>query len=215
MTEQQHYLKGASKFFLVVASAVFCMGFVGSWSYGAGLLLFLFGLPALAISLFVGAAVFSWKGLMLSRRAQLRRYAIGLAAPLMLVVTLAVSWPALLAGSYTGTWVRLMLNWHHYQSIISKAESQRMIQQDAAYQEDDGVRYAVDAGPPVRVAFNPAGILDNWSGIVFDPTHEVMLADGFDDTGKFRAPERVTKLFGGDLVGCRRLTHDFSYCSFT
>jgi hypothetical protein len=52
---------------------------------------------------------------------------------------------------------------------------------------------------------HPEGILDNWSAIVFDPTHDVMLARGFDKDGKFSAPERVTKLFDGDLVGCQRL----------
>lgn len=78
-----------------------------------------------------------------------------------------------------------------------------------------GVGLNVDRGPPLRVAFNPEGMLDNWSGIVFDPTGEVMQADGFDASGRFRAPDRITKLFGGDLVSCRRLWGDYYDCSFT
>jgi hypothetical protein len=81
--------------------------------------------------------------------------------------------------------------------------------------EQGGIIYNVDLGPPVRVAFHPEGMLDNWSGIIFDPTGEVMQADGFDARGNFVAPERITKLFGGDLVGCRHLWRDYYRCSFT
>lgn len=43
-----------------------------------------------------------------------------------------------------------------------------------------------------------------------------MLADGFDPkTGKFVAPDRVTKVFGGDLVSCRHLWSSYYDCSFT
>ena len=79
-----------------------------------------------------------------------------------------------------------------------------------------GLDAIVDAGPPVRIAFMTSpGFLDNWSGIVFDPTGKVMLADGWDASGKFRAPEAITKLFDGDLVSCRHLWGDYYRCSFT
>ena len=59
-------------------------------------------------------------------------------------------------------------------------------------------------------------MLDNWSGIIVDPTARVMEADGFDTaTGEFAAPEEVTKLFDGDLVSCRHLWGDYYSCSFT
>jgi hypothetical protein len=59
-------------------------------------------------------------------------------------------------------------------------------------------------------------MLDNWSGIIYDRTGDVMLAKGFDSTtGKFYAPDKVTKLFGGDLVGWRRLWGSYYSCSFT
>jgi hypothetical protein len=61
---------------------------------------------------------------------------------------------------------------------------------------------------------NP-GFLDNWSGIVFDPTGAVMQADGWDAAGKFRAPDAITKLFGGDIVSCSHILGDYYRCSFT
>ncbi|MEA3038187.1 MAG: hypothetical protein QOE79_700 [Sphingomonadales bacterium] len=68
----------------------------------------------------------------------------------------------------------------------------------------------------MRVAFDPEGIFDNWDGIVFDPTGEVMSARGFDPvTGKFAAPDKITKLFGGDLLGCSRLSGAYYACAFT
>ena len=42
-----------------------------------------------------------------------------------------------------------------------------------------------------------------------------MLADGFDEQGRFHAPDRITKIFGGDLVSCRWLWGDYYTCSFT
>lgn len=112
-----------------------------------------------------------------------------------------------------GTFSRLVVNQGHYEAIIAKVARERKA---AWFEEDDGVIYSTDLGPPVRVAFNPAGILDNWSGIIYDPTGDVMKAKGFDPkTSKFYAPERITKLFGGDLVDCRHLWGDYYQCSFT
>ncbi len=59
-------------------------------------------------------------------------------------------------------------------------------------------------------------MLDNWSGIIYDPTGDVMLARGFDPvSGRFHAPDRITKLFEGDLVECRHLWSSYYSCSFT
>lgn len=110
-----------------------------------------------------------------------------------------------------------MISRGHYETIIAKVKrGHRSPGGMSSFEEDGGVRYVVDDGPPIRVAFNPEGMLDDWSGIIFDPTGEVMLAKGFDAiTGKFSAPDRVTKLFGGDLVSCRHLSGNYYDCSFT
>jgi hypothetical protein len=60
----------------------------------------------------------------------------------------------------------------------------------------------VDQGPPVRVAFVWGGILDNWQGIVYDPTGVVLTEKGH-------------LLFGGDLIHARHLWKDWYYCAFT
>jgi hypothetical protein len=79
-----------------------------------------------------------------------------------------------------------------------------------------GLEVFIETGPPVRAAFmTDPGFLDNWSGIVFDPTGKVMQADGWDASGKFRAPEVITKLFDGDLDSCRHLWGAYYHCGFT
>ena len=139
---------------------------------------------------------------------------------------LAIGWPALwlvegaraIRVAPSGSTViaagaRVAVNHSSYQAIIAEA---RESGDEQWYAEAHGIIYNVDAGPPVRVAFHPGGMLDNWSAIVFDPTGDVMLADGFDSkTGEFAAPDRVTKLFYGDLVSCRPLWNDYYSCGFT
>ena len=213
------HLKRSGHFFLILIAAIFAIGFISAWTSGVGFLLFVLGIPLLALVLVVGAVIYFVRGLKLAggNAPARKQMTVALAAPAMLLTAILVAWPALAAGSFSGTWTRLIVNRGHYEAIIAKAMrgEHSLSTTYSAYEEDGGVIYVVDKGPPVRVAFNPEGMLDNWSGIVFDPTHEVMLADSFDREGKFLAPERVTKLFDGDLVGCRRLWGDYFHCSFT
>ena len=121
---------------------------------------------------------------------------------------------------WVGRWIgneSLLLVYHEaYVAIIKKVQHASPPPAGANVWQHEGANtFVVDYGSPRRVAFEPSGFLDNWSGIVWDPTHEVMLANGFDRAGHFYAPERITKLFGGDLVGCRRLGGDWYDCSFT
>lgn len=81
-----------------------------------------------------------------------------------------------------------------------------------------GISYRIDHGPPTRVVFpQPGGILDNWDGIVHDPTGAVASATGWQQgiAGRFSAPANVRALFGGDLVGCERIEGAFYRCWFT
>lgn len=85
--------------------------------------------------------------------------------------------------------------------------------------EQDGADYIVDVGPPIRVAFpQPGGILDNWEGIVWDPTGSVRAAQGWafeGGTQHFSAPDDVKRLFGGDIVACEPVSGDYYRCWFT
>ncbi len=81
------------------------------------------------------------------------------------------------------------------------------------------VRFRVDTGPPVRVAFpQPGGIIDNWEGVVYDPSGVVATARGWSmqrGSQEFTAPPEVRGLFGGDLVICRPIRRSFYRCWFT
>lgn len=82
----------------------------------------------------------------------------------------------------------------------------------------DDVQYSVDYGTPIRVAFPKGGIIDNWYGVVYDPSDEVAQAKGadFGPGGQgFTAPPEVRALFGGDLVSCWRIYRHYHMCSFT
>ncbi|GAA3251647.1 hypothetical protein [Sphingomonas yabuuchiae] len=213
------HLRQSGRFFAIISAMPFMMGFTSAWLAAIGFILFVFGLPVLIGVFAIGAAGYLVQGIRIARQAKsMRDRAIAaLAAPFMIGMTLVVAWPSLGAGNFIGTWTRLMVNRGHYEAIIERAKrGHRSPSTDSSAEVDGSIEYVVDAGPPVRVAFNPEGMLDNWSGIIFDPTGEVMLAKGFDGkTGKFAAPDRVTKLFGGDLVGCRHLWGNYYDCSFT
>ena len=77
----------------------------------------------------------------------------------------------------------------------------------------------VDQGPPVRVAFYwQRGVIDNWVGLVYDPTAEVMKANGFKrDWSNWGDPrlKTVKGLFGGDLLRAKRVGKDWYLCWFT
>ena len=214
--QMNDHLRHAGAFFLLIVSSPFLMGFILAWTAGLGYLLLILGIPLLLGTFTVGALFYLVRGIKLARqpRSRRQRALAALAAPMMMLVTISLAWPALAAGSFSGAWTRLMINRAEYEAVIAKARKSGSPSRNSLEQDGD-VEYLVDPGPPVRVAFNPEGFLDNWSGIIFDPTGVVMRADGFDPrTGKFVAPDEVTKLFGGDLVSCRRLWGDYYDCSF-
>nr|WP_167956134.1 hypothetical protein [Sphingomonas jejuensis] len=209
------FLNGTTLFFGLIATTPFLIGLVGALAEGVGFLLFILAIPIMPLVLLLGFGVALARGLGHARALdRMRDRAIVILAPaVLLALTITVAWPMLYAGRVSGTFARLILNREHYAEIIAKVQRHPT---PANHEEDGGVTYSVDVGPPVRVAFNPAGFLDNWSGIIFDPTGIVMEARGFDPvTGDFHAPDHVTKLFGGDLVGCRHLMGHYYACSFT
>jgi hypothetical protein len=209
------YLRRLGTRFALLAAVPAIVGFVSSWSAGLGFLLLILAIPAAALILLTYALVSFIRGVKLGRQVETpkEKVLVIAAVPVGLACTLALAWPLLAAGSFGGSLSRLLVNQSEYEDIIKKAQSHP---RPDWFAEDKGVTYSVDVGPPVRVAFNPAGILDNWSSIIYDPTGDVMLAKGFDPkSGRFFAPDRVTKLFNGDLVSCRHLWGSYYDCSFT
>lgn len=209
------YLARTARVFALAAGIPFVIGLIGAWSDSFGFVLFiLVGIPTAAFMVLLTGFKL-WRGVSVAQegRSFAEQFAAIALSPILLVLWLMAVLPLLWAGGHLGSLSRLAVNESDYREIINRARVSRKAE---SYAEYGGVTYSVDPGPPVRVAFNPEGFLDNWSAIVFDPTGEVMLADGFDPTtGKFYAPERITKLFDGDLVACRKLWGDYYSCSFT
>ncbi len=61
----------------------------------------------------------------------------------------------------------------------------------------------VELFPVKRIAFSWGGLIDNWSGVVYDPVGSV---EDIDQNGS---------AFGGDLIGTFHLWGPWYFCSFT
>ena len=77
----------------------------------------------------------------------------------------------------------------------------------------------IDPGPPVRIAFYwQRGVIDNWVGLVYDPTGKVIKANKFksdwSNWGDASLAE-VKGLFGGDLRRAKRMSKNWYLCWFT
>ena len=108
---------------------------------------------------------------------------------------------------------RFMARRAAYERIVAEVERTRAVSYCG---EREGICFKVDAGAPVRVAFLlPGGILDDWEGVIYDPTGEVLKAQDRDQPCKLSAPAGVRELFGSDLVTCRHAGGRYYRCWFT
>ncbi len=108
---------------------------------------------------------------------------------------------------------RLWFWWHadRYTRLLEKD-----LGEDRRWREIDGVRVVVQPGEPRRVAFPlPGGLLDNWRGVVHDPSGEAMRVNALEKWSDQWRDDPVTGWFGGDMVECRHLRDHFYLCSFT
>ncbi len=202
-------------FFALMVSLPSAVGFSQWWAPDASVAVVMVGAIPYLAGLAVGTILLVIVGIKLALLCSTwrERILVALAAPALAFLALASLGPAVAAGKLSGAWTRLILNRSHYEEIVDRVD--RALGTSAAG-EHAGIRYFVDAGPPVRIAFDPVGLLDNWSGIVFDSTGEVMRARGLDwATGRPVAQDPITDVFGGDLVVCYRLRGDYHYCRFT
>lgn len=195
---------------------MFVVGVAEAWASG---LLFVLALlsPGFLIGFAGCAALVVGLGLREASRACSlgERLIAAFGPPILLGVTIVAAFPALWAGRFTGILIQFDAERSAYDEIVVSLQNKRAAATQARQQHDDIV-YVIDSGPPLRVAFHPEGILDNWSGIVFDPSGAVMQAEGFHpDTGAVIRRPGVTELFGGDLTRCRPLAQHYYYCSFT
>jgi len=213
----REHIIASSRFFFGIVVAIFTIGYICALNMSVGFVVLMLGGGVMLFAVPLGAAIFTYYGIRWGLQPDEtwpRRIAVVLAAPALLGLCLVAAMPALATGMLAGTATRLFWNQRSYAAII-ETERRRAGPEPFVQPSSRGIRYLVDRGPPLRVVFNPEGLLDKWSGIVFDPTHQVMLAEAFDSRGQFRAPRHITELFGGDLVSCRPLWGDYFHCSFT
>jgi len=140
-----------------------------------------------------------------------------IAAMLLLAPTLWLSFRPLAAAGDDAQFERRFARLApRYEAIAAQLERGGSIPSDG---EVRGVPFVIDRGPPVRVAFpQPGGILDNWEGVIYDPSGVVRAARGWtfaQGRQDFSAPMAVRRLFGGDLVQCEPVRDDFYRCWFT
>lgn len=150
------------------------------------------------LSLFViFAMVFTGlTGLLVAAIALRRRRSRRPVYAVMIILALWCAWIYLPVRDL-GLWVRLSVESSRIEQALGELRQGREPACVAEKQCD------ADAGPPLRVAFNWGGLIDNWAGIVLDPT------DTITDI------ERHRGVFGGRLMGCRLLKPKVYLCSFT
>ncbi|MFT7617833.1 MAG: hypothetical protein ACI97A_001472 [Planctomycetota bacterium] len=128
-----------------------------------------------------------------------------------ILAILLILWSYFSWGPLIGTAFKLKRNEAHYQATVDS------ILKTNDYAVDSPTIW-VDKGPPVRIAFPWGGITDNWFGIVYDPTGEVLKANQIEIGGEnWHNPkfEPVKKLFGGDMHAAQHMWGHWYYCVFT
>jgi hypothetical protein len=127
--------------------------------------------------------------------------------------------PLARAGDALTFRARFFLHRDHYTRIVDSELALIGSKPGLSGQTRRAQGYYVDAGPPVRLAFiQPGGIIDNWEGIIYDPTGLLEAAKGWSYASgqqEFTAPPAVRRLFGGDLVACRHIEGPWYRCWFT
>jgi hypothetical protein len=115
---------------------------------------------------------------------------------------------------------RIKFQWllARYKSIVGDLERNPVLR--SGWHEDGAVRYYVEVGPPMRIAFEQSGgILDNWEGIVYDPSGDVLrvreLTRGGLSEKDYDALQRIRRLFGGELCWCAHIIGHWYRCGFT
>lgn len=118
-------------------------------------------------------------------------------------------------GALVGTYFRFYRHLEQYKVIVAQVSQ---LDTSTLSEMQHYPDYIIDKGPPVRIAFIWDGMVDNWIGIVYDPSGEVLRANSFKrDWSNWKDPqlEQVKGLFGGDLFRTRRLWKHWYFCSFT
>lgn len=203
------HLRRSIRLFGGLAASFFLLGMLGRW---LDLVPLIFAalplLPVLGLFLLIACMMVTVRGFRLAWRQEgphAQRLPLAAAAPAMLMLTLLLAFPLLSAGRWSAAWTSLLVHRTEYDRIVAELQS-RPAAALVDRMERGGTNYRIDPGPPLRVAFEPDGMLDNWSAIVFDPSDAL--------AGSLDAPE-LAGVFGGELFECSHLAGHYYLCSAT
>ena len=155
--------------------------------------------------------------LLFSRGFTCRETSLALSVVLTMM-TFALGWQGLVGlGDDLRFQARFQWFLPRYQRIVADVEHDSSLK--SGWHTTGDIKYYVEQGPPIRVAFAlPGGILDNWEGIVYDPSGEVSRAQ---EAWQLRMKagridlERILTLFGGTLYRTKHIKGPWYRCGFT
>jgi hypothetical protein len=168
------------------------------------------GMFAVDAALLVSGMIAIWSLVEAVPRSRSRQNVVALAGVLSLI---GVAYGSDVLKD-AGTYFRFLRLRSGYTEIVSHLQAGTI----AADGMRDGISYQSAAGLELRIAFRWGGTLDNWSGVVYDPTGLVMQSNEFlPDWSNWLEPElaQVKGLFGGDLRAAQHLQGHWYFCLFT
>lgn len=132
-------------------------------------------------------------------------------AVLLLAALVAVGTLQAWVGKEIGVLVRFHALKPRYEAIVKAIEAGEV--------PSAGTRFIVEKGPPARVAFPwPGGILDNWRGVVYDPSG-LLRKTSVSGPDMFSSSDPAVRdaigWFGGQMRRCEALGGDWYFCYFT
>ena len=104
-----------------------------------------------------------------------------------------------------------------YSEIVDKLNSGKMPHEGRHRK----INYKSETDPVFRVAFSWGGMIDNWYGIVYDPSGNIMRFNDsdprFPDQGQKDDEElnKIRMIFGGVLYKVEKLSNHWYMCWFT
>lgn len=133
------------------------------------------------------------------------------AGAVILVAALVIFSPLASWGGQAWFWISFRQHQDVYRGIVARSAS---LPPEGTFR---GVRYRIEPGPPVRIAFpQPVGVADNWGALVHDPSDAVATAKGWGkQPGEYTVRADLQDLWGGDIVSCSRITGHYYRCWFT
>ena len=113
-----------------------------------------------------------------------------------------------------------------YVQIIEKIETKKISSNGSL----NGISYDTEVDPAMRVSFSWGGIIDNWRGIIYDPTNELSkIAENNqihinsgerkqltpDEERYIKETAELKLLFGGVIYKVKKMGNNWYLCWFT